>query len=45
MTRLVLYISFFWYCPETKEQFQCERFEKKQCFALMVLNWFSICFY
>ena len=28
-----------------KLKFQCERFEKKQCFALMVLNWFPIRFY
>ena len=28
-----------------KLRFQCERFKKKQCFALMVLNWFPICFY
>ena len=27
-----------------KLKFQCERFEKKQCFAVMVLNWFSFCF-
>ena len=27
-----------------KLKFQCERFEKKQCLALVVLNWFPICF-
>ena len=27
-----------------KLKFQCESFEKKPCFALMVLNWFPICF-
>ena len=27
-----------------KLKFQCKRFEKKQCFALMLLNWFPICF-
>ena len=28
-----------------KLKFQCIRFEKKHCFALVVLNWFPICFY
>ena len=28
-----------------KLKLQCERFEKNHCFALMVLNWFPICFY
>ena len=28
-----------------KLKFQCERFEKKQYFALMILNLFPICFY
>ena len=27
-----------------KLKFQCARFEKKHCFALVVLNWFTICF-
>ena len=27
-----------------KLKFQCERFEKNQCFALEVLNWFPNCF-
>ena len=27
-----------------KLKFQYERFEKKQCFVLMVLNWDHICF-
>ena len=26
-------------------RFQCVRFEKKHCFALVVLSWFPICFY
>ena len=25
-------------------QFQCIRFEKKHCFALVVLNWLLVCF-
>ena len=28
-----------------KLKFKCERFKKKQCFALVVLNGFPICFY
>ena len=28
-----------------KLKFQCIRFEKKHCFTVVVLNWFSICFY
>ena len=28
-----------------KLKFQCEHSEKKQRFALMVLNWFPVCFY
>ena len=28
-----------------KLKFQCIPFEKKRCFALVVLNWFPICFY
>ena len=28
-----------------KLKFQCVCFEKRHCFALLVLNWFPICFY
>ena len=28
-----------------KLKFQCVRYEKKHCLALVVLNWSAICFY